>query len=228
MTTTPASPPARQAGYESARPDVQAHVPRDARTILELGCSAGALGAALKRRQDVRILGVELDPGHAEQARALLDRVVVADAETFLAAGPPPEAPFDCVICADVLEHLVDPWSALARATALLRPGGIAIVSLPNVLFWGALLRVVRERRWPRDDEGIFDGTHLRWFTHDDAVDLLRGAGLEHVVVEPRYWVEGAALRRRRALAHTPLAPFLAPQHVLDGMRPAAGRASPH
>lgn len=209
----------RTAGYETDRPDVQAHVPAGARSVLELGCAAGALGAALKARGGVTVVGVELDPAYAAVAAGRLDRVVVADAESFLAGDAPPEAPFDVLVCADVLEHLADPWAALERAVALLRPGGTAIVSLPNVLFWAALLRLVRERRWPREDEGIFDRTHLRWFSGDDAVALLRGAGLRGVRVEPRYWVEGAALRRRRALARTPLAPYLAPQHLLVGVR---------
>jgi SAM-dependent methyltransferase len=212
----------RGASYESERPDVQAHVPAGASSILELGCSAGALGAALKRRatpRRVTVVGVEVDPAYAAAAADRIDRVVVADAETFLAGPAPDEAPFDCLIAADVLEHLVDPWTALLRAVELVRPGGKVIVSLPNVLFFGALLRLVRERRWPRDDDGVFDATHLRWFSRADAEDLLRNASLREIAVEPRYWVEGARLARRRRLARTPLGPFLAPQHIVTGVR---------
>src|SRR3954467_9139906 len=133
----------RIAGSETARPDVQAHVPADARSILELGCSAGALGAALKARASapVTVIGVELDPEHARGAAERLDRVIVGDAEAFIAGPPPPEAPFDCLIAADVLEHLVDPWTTLERAVALVRPGATVIVSVPNVLFARPLLR---------------------------------------------------------------------------------------
>jgi 2-polyprenyl-3-methyl-5-hydroxy-6-metoxy-1,4-benzoquinol methylase len=214
--------PDRTAGYETDRPDVQAHVPIDASSILELGCSAGALGAALKRRAAPRpltIVGVELDPAYAATAAERLDRVVVADAETFLSGPAPAEAPFDCLVAADVLEHLADPWTALRRAAELVRPGGTVVVSVPNVLFFGALLRLVRERRWPRDAEGVFDGTHLRWFSRTDAEDLLRSAGLRDIATEPRYWVEGAQLRRRRLLARTPLGPFLPLQHIVTGVR---------
>jgi 2-polyprenyl-3-methyl-5-hydroxy-6-metoxy-1,4-benzoquinol methylase len=207
------------AAYESARPDVQAHVPRSARRILELGCSAGALGTALKERQDALVLGVELDPGYAREAEARLDRVIVGDAGAFATGPAPPEAPFDCLIAADVLEHLADPWAALRGAAAMLAPGAAVVVSLPNVLFWGALARVIRGRRWPREADGIFDRTHLRWFSEADAVELLESAGLRDVRVHPRYWVEGAALRRRERLARTPLRPYLAPQHVLTALR---------
>lgn len=212
----------RTAGYETDRPDIRAHVPSGVASILELGCSAGATCAALKRcaaPSRLTVVGVELDPGYAAQAEGRLDRVVVGDVEEFLRGPRPPEAPFDCLIAADVLEHLVDPWDALRRAVELVRPGGKVIVSVPNILFVGALLRLVRERRWPRDDEGVFDRTHLRWFSRTDAEDLLRQAGLSELAVEPRYFVEGAKLRRRRQLARTPLGPFLPVQHIVTGIR---------
>ena len=209
----------RVVGYETARPDIQAHVPATARAILDLGCSTGALGAALKARQGATVVGVELGEDYAEEARARLDRVIAGDVEAFAAGPAPPEAPFDCLVAADVLEHLADPWSALRGAAAMLAPGAAVVVSLPNVLFWAALLRLVRTRRWPREDEGVFDRTHLRWFAEADAVELLEQAGLRDVSVHPRYWVEGGALRRRRWLARTPLRPYLAPQHVLTAVK---------
>jgi 2-polyprenyl-3-methyl-5-hydroxy-6-metoxy-1,4-benzoquinol methylase len=209
----------RIAGYESARADIQALVPATAHAILELGCASGALGAALKARQGAAVVGVELDPELARDAEARLDRVIVADAAAFAAAPPPPEAPFDCLVAADVLEHLADPWAALRGVAAMLDPGATAVVSLPNVLFWGALARAVRTRSWPREDFGVFDRTHLRWFSTSDAVALLEQAGFGQVRVHPRYWVEGGALRRREWLARTPLRPYLAPQNILTAIK---------
>ena len=165
------------------------------------------------------MVGVELDAAYAREAEGRLDRVITADAAAFAAGPPPPEAPFDCLIAADVLEHLRDPWAALRGAAAMLSPGGTAIVSLPNVLFLPGLLRVVRTRSWPREDEGLFDRTHLRWFGEADAVELLNQAGLRDVTVHPNYWVEGAALRRRELLARTPLRPYLAPQLILTAVK---------
>ncbi len=101
-----------------------------------------------------------------ELRRPLLDAVAGAD---------------EVVLLGDVLEHLVDPWAALRGAVAMLGPGAVAVVSVPNVLFFGALARVVRARRWPREDEGIFDRTHLRWFTPRDIVAAVGDAGWEVV-----------------------------------------------
>ena len=215
----------RRQGYETPRPDIQAHVPLDARRILEVGCSTGALGHALKQRQAATVVGVELDPGYACAARARLDHVIASDVEEFLRAPPPDEAPFDCLVAADVLEHLVDPWSALQRAVALLRPGATVVVSLPNVAELGGVWRLLREGRWPRDDEGVFDRTHLRWFTLTDAVELVQGAGLQILRIEPRYWAGGWRLRARRLLARTALHPYVASQYIISAVKHERARA---
>jgi methionine biosynthesis protein MetW len=209
---------ARREAYESARPDVQALVPRGARRILDLGCASGELGAALKRRQSAQVVGVEIDPDYARDAQERLDLVVCADVETALAdAGA--LGRFDCVIAADVLEHLVDPWAALRLACAQLEPGGAAVVSLPNVQYAATFYRLLRDGRWPRDDAGPFDRTHLRWFTLRDARELLEQAGLVVDRVDPRYFFHGRALSAARFAGRTPLRGFLAGQYVLLGRR---------
>jgi 2-polyprenyl-3-methyl-5-hydroxy-6-metoxy-1,4-benzoquinol methylase len=211
----------RAAGYETERPDLQRHIPRAARRILDLGCCTGTLGAALKRRQDATVVGVELDAAYAAEARARLDRVVVSDVELFLKGPPPGEAPFDCLIAADILEHLVDPWQALARAADLLVPGATVVVSLPNIAYYGAVWRLVRGGRWPLEEVGVFDRTHLRWFTLDDGLAMLCEAGLRPIAIDPRYWTSGWHLRWRRTLARTFLHRFLAPQYVFRAVKDA-------
>lgn len=215
--------------YETSRPEVQELVPAGARNILDLGCSVGALGEALKRRQAASVVGVELSESFASQARSRLDRVIVEDLEAFVRGPAPPEAPFDCLLAADVLEHLVDPWETLRRAVGVLAPGATVVVSLPNVFFWKTLIKALASRRWPREDEGIFDRTHLRWFGTGDAYELLEGAGLASVAVHPHYWTRASRMPFVRALARTPVSDFLPGQHLATGVvsadpsRPQAG-----
>lgn len=210
----------RAKGYETSRPDVQALVPATAQRILELGCSTGALGAALKARNGAFVFGVEIDPEYARLAERRLDRVAIGDAELFLRKGQPEEAPFDCLIGADVFEHLVDPWTALERATDLLVSGATVVISLPNVLYWPGLWRIIRDGHWPRDDEGIFDRTHLRWFTTQDAVDFLEGAGLRLKSASPRYGTRGLRLALTKAWQRTPVRRFLATQWLFVAVKP--------
>lgn len=217
----------RKAGYETERPDLQRHIPLTSRRILDLGCCTGALGAALKRRQQTTVLGVELDGAYATDARTRLDRVVTSDVERFLAGPVPPEAPFDCLIAADVLEHLVDPWLALSRAADLLQPEATAVISLPNVADYRVFWRVLRTGRWPREDVGVFDRTHLRWFTLADGLDLVQQAGLRPIAIDPRYWTAGWHLRWRLVAAKTPLHRYLPPQYVFCAVKDGLASAVP-
>lgn len=212
---------ARRGGYESARRDVQTLVPASAGRILDLGCASGSLGAALKQRGAVEVVGIELDADYARDAEARLDRVICAD----LAAGLEEDiGAFDCLIAADVLEHLVDPWSVLRRAAERLRPGGTAIVSLPNVRYWETFRELGYRGRWPRRDAGLFDATHLRWFTLADAKHLLAQAGLDVVEVRGNLFFTGWQRRVVEPLTRTRLAPFLHGQYLLRGVRGEAGR----
>ena len=157
-------------------------MPATARRVLDLGCAAGGLAALLKQRGPVEVVGVEHDAAYAAAARAHCDRVVHADVE---ALDPAELGRFDCVVAADVLEHLVDPWTTLRRYAELLEPHGTAVVSLPNVAHWSTYAALARGT-WPRNPEGIHDATHLRWFTLRDARELLAQAGLQPSAVERR------------------------------------------
>ncbi len=159
--------------YEHARPEVQAVVPADARHVLDVGCGAGRLGAAL-RAAGRRVIGIELDPMQAARARTCLDHVLVGDVETMDLPFPP--GTFDCVVCADVLEHLRNPWEFLARCRELLTPGGTLVVSIPNIQFVGVLGELAQGRFTYRA-AGILDRTHLRFFTKMELDRALRRAG---------------------------------------------------
>ena len=43
-----------------------------------------------------------------------------------------PPASFDRIVCTEVLEHTVDPEAILAEIARLLRPGGVAAITIPN------------------------------------------------------------------------------------------------
>lgn len=211
----------RAVAYETPRPEVQELVPRDARRILDVGCCSGALGEALKERQNAEVVGIELDPGYATDAARRLDRVLELDAGLVV-----PEdhglAGFDCLIAADVLEHLADPWRTLRTLTRALAPGGTAVISLPNARYWETFWALGVRGTWPLRDKGIFDDGHLRWFARRDALALMRQAGLHPVTVSPRYRLRPSDWRTERHgrwFARTPLAPFFVFQYVLLGVK---------
>lgn len=170
-------------GLSAAHELLLAAVPAGAR-VLDVGCATGYLGAELAAR-GAAVTGVEADPGAAAAARARGLTVVAGDVEdpaTVAAAGA--RGPFDAIVCGDVLEHLRDPEQVLAALAGLLAPRGRIVVSLPNIAHWTARRALLRGR-FPREDHGLFDRTHLRFFTRATARELAAAAGLRIVAEHP-------------------------------------------
>jgi hypothetical protein len=115
----------------------------------------------------------------------------------------------------------VDPWTALGLAAEKLEPGGAVVLSVPNVRTFEMIREVVVRGRWPRRAQGLFDATHLRWFTLGDVRELLEGAGLRIERVESSLFYEGWQRRVARVIARTPLAPFVAGQYLVLARKPA-------
>lgn len=148
--------------------------------VLDVGCGFGTLLARLAGRAGYRA-GVELSATAAEAAARVADEV----ANLALTAPLPfPPASFDVVVCADVLEHLPDPGAALASVARLCRPGGAVVVSVPNVAYWQARLRLLRGV-WRYEPTGLFDSGHLRFLTRETLVELVGQSGLRVEAVEP-------------------------------------------
>ncbi len=157
-------------------------VPAGAR-VLDAGCASGYLAALLAARGH-EVVGLEADPGAAAAARerAAIE-VITGDLERAedLARLP---GPFGAVIFGDVLEHLRYPAGALRAVRALLAPAGLVIVSLPNAVHWTARRQILRGR-FPQEDHGLFDRTHLRFYTRATARELLEQAGFTVVDERP-------------------------------------------
>jgi methionine biosynthesis protein MetW len=169
----------------------------DGATVLDVGCASGYLAAALRER-GCTTYGLEADPALAAQAREHCERVFEVDVERPEGREALPRE-LDAVLFGDVLEHLRDPWEVLGFARGLLRPGGVTFVSVPNGVHWRARMEIVRGR-FPLEDSGTFDRTHLRWFTLDGARELAARAGFR--VERERFTpapLPGEALVRRVA-----------------------------
>jgi SAM-dependent methyltransferase len=97
--------------------------------ILEAGC--GRKWSIPLDGLAYRLTGVDLDPD-ALQARVEtvgdLDEAILGDLRTATL----PEASFDVVFCAYVLEHVTDPGTVLRNFQTWLKPGGVMILRVPD------------------------------------------------------------------------------------------------
>lgn len=165
----------RGAYYRNVRLEMLPFLPAAARRVLELGCAEGAFAATVKERTGAEVWGIEFNAQAAESAAAAIDRVLVGDADARIAELP--DAYFDAVVCNDVLEHLVDPGGTLARLRRTLTPDGVVVASIPNIRYLPALRTLLFQADFPQEDEGIFDRTHLRFFTRRSIVRMFETAG---------------------------------------------------
>lgn len=198
----------RDAAYTTTRQDVVGMVPAAARDILDVGCSNGALGRSLlAMKLGRRVCGIEGDGAFVEDAARYLQQVVHADLNCFEWNSALAGQFFDCIIFADVLEHLLDPQRCLQQAREHLAPGGSIVISLPNIRHLSALTAIYFGGCFPRRERGIFDSTHLRWFTLADARALLTSSGLTVSAMGLALrWGDRGGGRMNRLLNRLPLA----------------------
>ena len=87
---------------------------------------------------------------------------------------------FDLILCLDVLEHLIDPWSVIKKLIyENLREGGTLIACIPNVRYYNVLLPLLLKKEWKYQETGVLDRTHLRFFTKKTILELISSAGLQ-------------------------------------------------
>jgi SAM-dependent methyltransferase len=142
--------------------------------VLDVGCGAGSNAPWYRQHGARDLVGIEIDASSASKALDQFDRVVSAPVE--IAMGQLDGA-FDLIVCADVLEHLADPWTVVSDLRRFSHPQTVLAVSMPNIRFLGAVARIAVGSGFRYEDEGIFDVTHLRFFTGSDLNDLLQRGG---------------------------------------------------
>jgi len=165
-------------------------VPRGAR-VLDVGTGDGVVSRWLRVNKGCQSVGVEYVAEAAERARPDCRRMLVGSIEDdVVLAQAGAEGPYDSIVFADVLEHLVDPWRVLRAVRSFLAPEGRVLLSMPNVAHWIVRLNVL-QGRWDLTEGQIMDSTHLRWFTRRTAIEMARQSGYEiaatATVFKPRF-----------------------------------------
>ena len=98
--------------------------------VVDLACGEGYGTAALAERA-ARVVGVDANFEAHEHARLRYSRPGVRFVRDLVESFADP---CDAVVFLQTIEHVENPCAILERVRALLRPGGMAYVSTPNVL----------------------------------------------------------------------------------------------
>ncbi len=209
-------------GYHAlVRTGVVPMVPKLGGTLLDVGGGIGATAAHLKELGNVERAGV-VDLVADTSSEVDLDFRRAGDLENpdFLNEVIAEEGPFKVVLCLDILEHLVDPWSVVAQLHKGLAPGGVIVASIPNIRFYKASLPLLFRNDWTLKDSGILDRTHLRFFVRSTAIELMTSSGLELEEVAPTFATWSRKIRMFRALTFGVLNSFTDAQYIIRVRNP--------
>jgi 2-polyprenyl-3-methyl-5-hydroxy-6-metoxy-1,4-benzoquinol methylase len=154
-------------------------------SIVDIGCGDGtATALAARVNPGHRILGLDWSADALRSARTHGLALIRAEAEP--GGLPIASGQADVVIMSELIEHLVDPDSVLEEVWRVLRPGGILLLSTPNLAAWynrGLLALGVQPVFSEVSLRGVFGrpgsqvAGHLRLFTRRALVELLAARG---------------------------------------------------
>lgn len=163
---------------DSPREDIIELIQFKPSRILEIGCAAGATGERIKTLfPECFYAGIEIDEGFSKIAATRIDLSVCSNIEQkSLSDIGFSKKEFDLIICADVLEHLYNPWKLLHQLSNLITENGYLIASIPNSQHF-SILQELASGRFRYQPHGLLDATHIRFFTFLEIVDLFRNTG---------------------------------------------------
>jgi SAM-dependent methyltransferase len=131
-------------------------------TVLDMACGEG-YGAAVMARRAASVVGVDGNPEAHEHAKRRYTGLNLSfewgAVETF---GEP--ATYDAVVFLQTIEHVVDPPAVLGHFRRILKPGGVAYVSTPNLLTLAPAGHAKSDNPW-----------HLREYRAQEFGALCRG-----------------------------------------------------
>jgi SAM-dependent methyltransferase len=169
--------------------------------LLDLGCGAGRHAFEAARR-GAKVVAVDTSRSELDQVTAIFAAMAEAGEIPESGSGtaiagdatclPFPDGAFDKVIAAEVLEHLPADQIAMNEIARILRPGGVAAVTVPAWLPERVCWRL-------SDDYHNTPGGHVRIFTRRELITKLSRSGLSvsgqhraHSLHSPYWWLKCA------------------------------------
>ena len=145
-----------------------------AREILEFGCADGTnlcyFGLKFGLAKD-KLIGVDVVRSSALRADEVT--FVHSSAENFIKQS---SIGVDLILLSDVLEHLYNPWRFLAQLKPWLNSGGRLLISVPNFRNLHYVKGVI-SGNFIYQDAGLFDQTHIRFFSEKTLCGYLAALG---------------------------------------------------
>jgi SAM-dependent methyltransferase len=155
--------------------------------LLDVGCATGGFLSEASR-DGWRCTGVEMSAEAVDIAGREFGLEVLHGGLSTEALG---DRRFDVITMWHVLEHMIEPMTALKRACELLVPGGMLFVELPN---WKSLGRLLKGAKWSQ----LKPPEHINFFSPSSLSVAVEKAGLRTILATSAYpsFADRALVRR--------------------------------
>lgn len=146
--------------------------------VLEIGAGFGATLSYLKEQNIAKeVVGIDIPANENKSPFKNIDTFLYGDIEQLDLQQY--KNHFDCIILADVLEHLKNPLEVLKKIKSLLNENGEILVSIPNFRHKKAIYKVFLKGDFSYEESGLFDYTHLRFFCKKNIEQLIINGGYD-------------------------------------------------
>lgn len=148
--------------------------------VLDVGCATGTLGEALHKEKNCTVVGIDYSEKSIEIARQKnsYEKLLQVNLDNYSGELDGYSNYFDCIVLADVLEHLKNPSDLITEFKKLLKPDGVFLISLPNTAHGSIKLKLLKNR-FEYTDSGLLDNTHIVFFTLENIIKFSNGLNLE-------------------------------------------------
>jgi len=161
-----------------SRTDVALKLIESGKCLLDVGCGCGTFGFFAKEKYPL-VYGIDVSESAVKDSErnGIIACVCDLDRENM----PFSNNFFDAVVCLDVMEHVLDPHKLLDEVHRALKPGGIFVISTPNISEVRKLATLSIFDHFPEtsNDKSRYDGGHLHYFTYTDVRNLLLFHGFD-------------------------------------------------
>jgi ubiquinone/menaquinone biosynthesis C-methylase UbiE len=154
-------------------------------TVVDIGCGDASKTGLWSKSRGVSYVGFDVSQeAVAAATNAGFEARVIGDGSSL----PLEDGSVDLAVCTEVLEHLFDPLATVAEAHRVLKPGGVLVVTVPNIAHWRLRLDLLVLGRWnPLGDnlavQQPWRDPHIRFYTPKVTRNLLRTAGFADVQI---------------------------------------------
>ncbi len=156
--------------------------------VMEVGCGNGNFSVLLAKHCE-HLVALDLDKTYVEMTQARLNNCSHVEVSVADATALGQSRTFDSIVMLDVLEHIEDDVTTLAKLGQCLRPGGNLIIKVPAL-----------QSLYSPMDAAI---GHYRRYHRDTLTQVFHKAGVPakkvwyfNVAGIPGWWLNGSLLKR--------------------------------